>query len=148
MKVTKFENLKTTSESSNKKLGLMEKYNYLRNSESSNRLFKKTKTFLLRKSESINKWTCQYLIQLHYSWLKSGNLHWNANIFGTVLARMQCQTSLESWEGMPHGNIDSIILLVILCPKIPYKVWLFSAENGPTLNAVCDRTIYPRSFRN
>ena len=49
---------------------------------------------------------------------------------------------------MLHGDIDSNILTVILCPKIRSKVRLFSAENGPTLNAVCDKTIDPISFRN
>ena len=48
---------------------------------------------------------------------------------------------------MLHGDIDSNILTVILCPNIRSKVRLFSAENGPTLNAVCDKTIDPRNFR-
>jgi len=30
---------------------------------------------------------------------------------------------------------NSSILTVILCPRTPYKVLLFSAENGPTLNS-------------
>ena len=49
---------------------------------------------------------------------------------------------------MLHVDINSNILTVIPCPKNPCKVRLFSAENGPTLNAVCEKTIDPRSFRN
>ena len=49
---------------------------------------------------------------------------------------------------MLHGDIDSNILTVILCPNIRSKVRLFSAKNGPTLNAVCEKTIDPRSFGN
>ena len=49
---------------------------------------------------------------------------------------------------MLHRDIDSNILTVIRCTDIRSKVRLFSAENGPTLNAVCDKTIDPRNFRN
>ena len=48
---------------------------------------------------------------------------------------------------MPPEVIDSNFLTVILCPEFPCKVRLFSAENGPTLNAVCDKIIDPRSIR-
>ena len=42
---------------------------------------------------------------------------------------------------MKHGDIDKNILTAKLWPKIQSKVQLFSAENGPTLNAVCDKTM-------
>ena len=54
---------------------------------------------------------------------------------------MQCQKVLESREGMPHRDINSNILFVILYPKTMCNVGLFSVENGPTLNVVCGYTI-------
>ena len=66
----------------------------------------------------------------------SGDLHWNVNNFWTVWARKQCQTFLESWEGMPYRNINSKILIVIPRPKTACKDRWFSADNSPNLIAI------------
>ena len=49
---------------------------------------------------------------------------------------------------MPHGDINKNILTVIRCLETTCKYKRFSAENGPTLNAVCGKTINPRGFKN
>ena len=49
---------------------------------------------------------------------------------------------------MPHGDINKNILTVIHCLETTCKYRRFLAENGPTFNAVCGKTINPRGFKN
>ena len=82
-----------------------------------------------------------FFIQLHFSSFKSSNplrkvisldpfeLGYYVRPFG-ILRR-------NATQGYPNSNT---------MPKIQCKVRLFSAENGPSLNPVCDKTMPLEAF--